>query len=137
MTDTFSSAKRSEIMGRIGQKNTQPEIIVRRLLHRLGYRFRLHRRDLPGTPDIVLPRHRKIVFVHGCFWHSHAGCSRSSLPDTNREFWERKIGKNSERDRIALAELKTLGWDCMVVWQCEVRDRTALEDRIRRFLTDR
>lgn len=135
MTDTFSKAKRSEIMSRIGQRNTQPELITRRLLHRLGYRFRLHRRDLPGTPDIVLPRHRKIVLVHGCFWHGHDGCSRSTLPATNRDFWERKIEANKERDRIALAELQALGWDCLVVWQCQVRDRAALADQIRQFMS--
>ena len=94
MPDVFSKSKRSEIMSHIGQKDTQPEIVVRKMLHRMGYRFRLHRKDLPGKPDIVLPKYRKVIFVHGCFWHGHEGCPRAALPETNREFWEQKVEKN-------------------------------------------
>src|SRR5688572_2860168 len=99
MADTFTKAKRSEIMSHIGGKDTAPELLVRRLLHALGFRFRLHRTDLPGKPDIVLPRHRKVVLIHGCFWHSHSGCPRAALPTTNGEFWRKKIGDNQARDR--------------------------------------
>ena len=135
MPDVFSASKRSEIMSHIGQKDTKPEVVVRKTLHRMGYRFRLHRKDLPGTPDIVLPRHRKVIFVNGCFWHGHEGCQRAALPKANVNFWEYKIEKNKERDRIALAKLDDLGWECLSVWQCEIRDGTALEHKLGRFLS--
>lgn len=134
MPDVFSKSKRSEIMSRIGQKDTKPEIVVRKLLHRMGYRYRLHRKDLPGTPDVVLPKYRKIIFVHGCFWHGHKGCSRAALPETNREFWERKIENNKTRDRLTMKELKKLGWKCFVIWQCQIKNLETLERKLRRFL---
>lgn len=121
-------------MSHIGQKNTKPEIIVRQMLHRMGYRFRLHRKDLPGKPDIVLPKYRKIVFVHGCFWHGHEGCSRATLPETNREFWELKVEKNKKRDYAVCVELEKLGWNCLTIWQCQLRDLTVLEEKLRQFL---
>jgi DNA mismatch endonuclease, patch repair protein len=105
MADVFTPKKRSEIMSRIGGKDTAPEVRVRRLLHALGFRFRLHRSDLPGKPDIVLPRHRKIILVHGCFWHSHADCPRAALPTTNPEFWRAKVEGNVARDRRVCTEL--------------------------------
>lgn len=134
MADTFTKAKRSEIMSNIGGKNTAPELRVRRLLHALGYRFRLHRDDLPGKPDIVLPRHRKIVLIHGCFWHAHLGCPRAALPTTNTLFWEKKIGGNKKRDRRVVRELHTLGWDVLVLWQCQLKNVEVLTRRLLRFL---
>lgn len=134
MPDVFSKEKRSRIMSKIKGKDTKPEKLVRSMLHRMGYRFRLHVRDLPGSPDVVLPRHRKIVFVHGCFWHGHLGCQRAKLPETNRPFWEEKIGKNIKRDRAVLRELKRNGWKILVVWQCQMRDKNVLEKRLRRFM---
>lgn len=115
---------RSALMSRVRGGNTTPELVVRRIVHALGYRFRLHRRDLPGTPDIVLPRSRKIIFVHGCFWHRHPGCSRATTPRTRTAFWQRKFERNVERDRRNIAELQTLGWKILVVWECETCDRS-------------
>jgi DNA mismatch endonuclease (patch repair protein) len=106
-------------MAAVPQRDTTPEIRVRSRLHRMGYRFRLHVKQLPGTPDIVLPKHRCVVFVHGCFWHGHEGCNRSSLPKSNTEYWREKRIKNKARDRKAIAELQKLGWHCLVVWECE------------------
>jgi DNA mismatch endonuclease (patch repair protein) len=137
MVDTFTPEKRREIMSHIGGKDTAPELRVRRLLHALGFRFRLHRSDLPGKPDIVLPRHRKIILIHGCFWHGHPGCHRAALPTTNAAFWQAKIGKNTERDRVALEGLRGLGWDVLVLWQCELGDLAQLTDRLHAFLRDR
>jgi DNA mismatch endonuclease, patch repair protein len=134
MADLFSRAKRSEIMSRIGATNTAPEMCVRRLLHALGFRFRLHRADLPGKPDIVLPRYCKIVLVHGCFWHGHAGCPRSVLPVSNTTFWEEKIGKNKCRDRRVQRELRRLGWEVLVLWQCQLKNIEVLTDRLLSFL---
>src|SRR5688500_15685000 len=98
MADTFTKEQRSKIMSQVKSTNTKPEILVRQLLHRMGYRFRLHRKDLPGKPDIVLPRHHKVIFVHGCFWHGHEGCPRAARPTTNVDFWNTKIDRNVERD---------------------------------------
>jgi len=121
-------------MRAVGQVNTSPEIAVRKSLHRLGYRFRLHQKKLPGTPDIVLPRHRKVIFVNGCFWHGHSACHRSSLPKTNIEFWKEKVAKNKRRDKRQIKQLKLQGWNPLTVWQCEIRDEKSLEGRLSRFL---
>src|SRR4051794_41747802 len=126
MADVFTPQKRSEIMSRISGKDTAPEIRVRRLLHAFGFRFRLHRSDLPGKPDIVLPRHRKIVLIHGCFWHGHPSCPRAALPTTNTVFWERKIGGNMKRDRKVRRELRSLGWKVLVLWQCQLKNMELL-----------
>ncbi len=120
-------------MARIGSKNTAPELTVRRLLHGLGYRFRLHRRNLPGTPDIVLPSRRKAIFVHGCFWHGH-GCRIGQPPKSRPEFWEPKLDRNKARDEESCEALRGEGWDVMVVWQCETKDRQALAKRLEDFL---
>ena len=122
---------RSEIMARIRPRDSEPELVVRRTLHALGLRFRLHVRRLPGTPDVVLPRHRTVVLVHGCFWHRHAGCPYSTVPKTNADFWQEKFARNVERDRTVAAELKGLGWRVLVVWECETRDPAALRRRLR------
>ena len=116
--DVFPEKKRREIMSRVKNRNTLPELLVRSLLHRLGFRFRLHRSDLPGTPDIVLPRHKVAIFVNGCFWHGH-DCPRGKLPATNRAFWEAKIARNIARDEKNRRALIELGWRPLTVWTCE------------------
>jgi DNA mismatch endonuclease (patch repair protein) len=118
-------------MSRVRQRDTSAEIAVRSALHRLGYRFRLHRRDLPGSPDIVMPRHRTVIFVHGCFWHRHAGCRRTTSPKTNTAFWLAKFAANVERDARKGAELEALGWRVIVIWECETKDAGRLEVAIR------
>lgn len=134
MTDVFSEEKRSWIMSRVKGRDTKPEIVVRSIIHRMGFRFRLHQRDLPGTPDIVLPRHKKVVLIHGCFWHSHKGCSRSKRPTTNVEFWNSKIEGNIERDKRSCRSLRRMGWKVLVVWQCETRNPEKLLGKLERFL---
>lgn len=120
-------------MSKVGQKNTKPEVMLRRALHALGYRFRLHRRDLPGTPDIVFPSRRKVVLVHGCFWHGH-GCRWGQLPKSRTEYWRPKIETNRERDNRTLTALAEAGWEPMVVWQCELRDLNEVVRRVESFL---
>ena len=121
-------------MSRISGKNTKPEIVVRSLLHKMGYRFRLHRKDLPGNPDITLPKYKKIIFVHGCFWHGHPGCSRSKRPATNQKFWSEKLDKNIERDKVSVNALSQLGWEILTVWSCEVKDTNKLKIKLLSFL---
>jgi DNA mismatch endonuclease (patch repair protein) len=121
-------------MSRISGKNTKPELVVRSLLHNMGYRFRLHRKDLPGKPDITLPKYKKIIFVHGCFWHGHKGCPRAKRPTTNKKFWNEKLDKNIERDKVTLYNLKQLGWDVLTVWTCEVNEIDKLKKKIISFL---
>ena len=121
-------------MARVRGKDTGPELAVRRLLHAMGYRFRLHRRDLPGTPDIVLVARRKVVFVHGCFWHRHAGCKAASTPHARRAFWEAKFARNIARDAAKAEALTAQGWDLLVLWECELKDREALTARLREYL---
>lgn len=119
MTDHVDSRTRSAIMSKVRSKNTKPEIEVRRALHKAGFRFRLHRPDLPGKPDLVFPRHRLALFVHGCFWHRH-GCNRTTMPATNTEFWFNKFCRTLERDRRALKELEAIGWASAVIWECQI-----------------
>lgn len=113
-------SRRSENMRRITSKNTKPEIILRSLLHRRGYRFRIHRKDLPGNPDIVFPARRKAIFVHGCFWHQHPNCREGRIPGSRQEYWKPKLAKNVSRDAAALVKLTELGWHTTVVWECEL-----------------
>jgi DNA mismatch endonuclease, patch repair protein len=135
MTDVFSSKKRSWIMSRVRGKNTSPEKTVRSLIHRLGYRFRLHKKDLPGKPDIVFPSRRKVIFVNGCFWHGH-NCKRGNrTPKKNREYWVEKISKNVARDAKHCKELSTLGWSVLVVWECEIKNIEELSKKIENYLT--
>lgn len=134
MPDVFTPSQRSRIMSRVRQRDTTPEVKVRRLLHRLGYRFRLHRKDLPGKPDIVLPKHKAVVFVHGCFWHGHTGCRRAARPTSNAAFWNSKLDKNLARDARVEAELSNLGWRVLTIWQCQVRDVAKLQHSIECFL---
>ena len=128
------SPQRSANMARIGSANTSPELAVRKLLHRLGYRFRVHRRSLPGTPDICFPGRKKAIFVHGCFWHRHEGCHRTTTPRTRTSFWEDKFEKNVARDRANLDHLGELGWAVMIVWECETVNPDALAARLAGFL---
>src|SRR3712207_3762290 len=121
-------------MARIRGKNSKPELVVRRLAHRLGYRFRLHRRDLPGSPDLVFPRLRKAIFLHGCFWHQHLGCRYATLPRTRPEYWLPKLARNVERDGEVQRRLEEMGWDILVIWECIAKDTDALEQRLCDFL---
>lgn len=134
MADCFTHEERSRVMSSVKGRDTQPEKTVRRLLHAMGYRFRLHRRDLPGKPDIVLPKYRKVIFIHGCFWHGHPNCCRALRPQTNAEFWNKKLDSNIKRDEETQAKLKSLGWDVLVIWQCEMRDLENLRRNIKEFL---
>lgn len=130
--DTLSPAERSEVMRRVRSKDTKPEVFVRSVLHRMGYRFRLHRKDLPGNPDIVLPKHRTAVFIHGCFWHQHPGCRKATVPQNNRDYWERKLSRNVERDALSVRALEEAGWRVVILWECEIpRDEASLRERLR------
>ena len=120
--DTISKEHRSWNMSRIQGKNTKPEIVVRKLLHSMGYRFRLHRKDLPGKPDIVLPKYKTVIFVNGCFWHRHEGCKYAYHPKSRIEFWENKFKGTILRDQNAYIELEKLGWKVVVMWECEIKD---------------
>lgn len=133
--DIFSKEQRSTIMSRVRSANTGPEIQVRKILHRLGYRFRLHRRDLPGTPDIVLPAHDSVILVHGCFWHRHDGCGDASTPNTRVDFWKKKFAENITRDGKKVAALRALGWNVLTIWECELRDEVALARKLTRLLS--
>lgn len=121
-------------MSAVSGGDTKPELIVRRLVHGMGFRYRLHVAGLPGKPDMVLARHRKVIFIHGCFWHGHEGCRRAARPSSNVEFWNAKIDKNLERDRRNLAELKRLGWKILVVWECETKNIAKLSEILSNFL---
>jgi DNA mismatch endonuclease (patch repair protein) len=133
MVDNRTSESRSRLMSRIGSKHTQPERIVRSLLHGQGYRFRLHCKGLPGKPDIVFLRRKKAIFVHGCFWHGH-DCKLARIPKSNVAFWRDKFAINRERDRRNRSELEQIGWDVETVWQCELKDLQSLERRLADFL---
>lgn len=133
MTDNRTPASRSALMSRIGGKHTVPEVFVRRMLHELGYRFRLHRKDLPGTPDIVFPSRRKVIFVNGCFWHAH-GCGIGQPPKSRRRFWVTKLERNRARDRRNVADLRAMGWRALTVWQCQTKAPKRLTRRLRLFL---
>ena len=115
-------------MSRIRSKDTKPELIVRSALHKLGYRFRLHRKDLPGCPDIVLPKYRTLIFVHGCFWHMHENCRDGTLPKTNQLTWKEKLERNMERDKANVKLLESLGWKVFIIWECEVGDVDKLKE---------
>ena len=128
--DSVSPEKRSWVMAQVKGRDTVPEKTVRSLLHHMGYRFRLQRADLPGKPDIVLPRYRTVIFVHGCFWHRYADCKRATMPATNINYWIRKLGRNIARDAQNKTALESGGWRVLVVWECELKDLKALQARL-------
>lgn len=135
--DRVSPAARSANMAAIRGKNTRPEIAVRKLLHRMGLRFRLHRKDLPGHPDIVLPRHRLAIFVHGCFWHRHEGCSRANAPKSRSDYWQAKFARNAARDERQQNLLRQGGWKVLTVWECKAKDAEHVEAAVRSALARR
>ena len=132
MADRISSAKRSEIMRTVKSRNTSPERRVRSVAHRLGLRFRLHRSDLPGSPDLLFPKRRTALFVHGCFWHRHENCQRATTPKTNTEYWYRKFRSNVNRDRESRRKLEKNGWTVLVIWECETKTHESIEAFLRR-----
>jgi DNA mismatch endonuclease, patch repair protein len=134
--DIISPERRSALMARIRGRDTGPEMIVRRLLHGLGYRFRVHLANLPGRPDVVLPSKGAVIFVHGCFWHRH-NCGLGYMPKTRREFWRNKFDDNVRRDRRVRRELRAAGWRVLVIWECQTEEPSALASRLTRFLTAR
>ncbi len=131
--DTVSPEERSRIMSHVKGRDTTPEKRVRSLLHSMGYRFRLQRADLPGKPDIVLPKFKTVIFVNGCFWHRHPGCKRATLPKSNAEFWRQKLEKNVARDRRNIQTLKDLGWYVLIIWECELKDTRTLQAKLSDF----
>jgi DNA mismatch endonuclease (patch repair protein) len=136
MADTLTPAERSERMSRVRGRHTAPEMLVRRIVHALGYRYRLHRRDLPGCPDLVFGKRRKVIFVHGCFWHRHndSACKLARLPKSRLDFWLPKLEANRQRDEKNQARLAALGWKSLIIWECQLGDHALLTERIRSFL---
>ena len=130
--DIVDPERRSQIMARIGPRDTQPELTVRRITHRLGFRFRLHAKNLPGRPDLVLKRHRTVIFVHGCFWHRHTNCVNATMPKTRSEFWKAKFDENVSRDARNLAALRAAGWRVITIWECETERSGVIERRLLR-----
>lgn len=133
MADKLTPERRSANMARIRAKHTKPELLVRRMVHGFGCRYRLHRKDLPGKPDLVFGPRRKVIFVHGCFWHLHS-CRDGRIPASRRDYWEPKLQGNVQRDAQHLAALQAAGWQVLTIWECETKDRSALENRLRAFL---
>lgn len=128
--DVLTPEQRSRNMAAIKSRNTKPEVIVRQILHALGFRFRLHRKDLPGRPDIVLPKYRTIVLVHGCFWHQHSGCKLASNPSSRKDYWRPKLNRNVERDKQNMELLRQSGWHVIIVWECELKDINQVKQRL-------
>jgi DNA mismatch endonuclease, patch repair protein len=134
MADTLTTQQRSERMSRIRGKDTGPEWQVRKLVHGMGYRYRLHASDLPGRPDLVFRNRGKVMFVHGCFWHSHEDCKLARVPKSRRDFWVPKLAANKKRDARAIRALRATGWKVLVIWECQLSKKTVLRRRIQRFL---
>jgi len=132
MTDNLTKEKRSWNMSRIKGKNTKSELTVRSILHSMGFRFRIHRKDLPGTPDIVLPKYKTVIFVNGCFWHQHYGCKYATRPKSNQDFWDKKLNKNIDRDKENYKKLKELGFKVILIWECEI-EKIITKEKNRRF----
>ena len=130
MADKLNTQQRHHCMSHIRSKNTKPEILVRKGLHARGFRFRLHNKKLPGSPDVVLPKYGVAIMVNGCFWHGHKGCRYATKPKTNIEFWETKIARNRHRDEVTTAHLEALGWTVITIWECELRTSSQLDDRL-------
>lgn len=134
MADNLSPEKRSTLMSRVRGKNTIPEMLLRSALHRAGFRYSLYRKDLPGTPDIVFTSRRKVIFIHGCFWHGHENCNQGRLSKSNQSFWEDKLAKNRVRDQRVTKELMAAGWKVFVVWSCSLRSVKRMSDTIARVI---
>lgn len=134
MVDTLSPEERSRVMSRIRGRDTVPELVVRRAVFAMGYRYRLHGAGLPGRPDLVFPGKRKVIFVHGCFWHQHPGCPFAYRPKSREAFWAAKLAGNRERDEVNLVRLSELGWQTLVIWECELGAVVELRERVREFL---
>jgi DNA mismatch endonuclease (patch repair protein) len=132
--DKLTPERRSRNMGRIGSKDTKPEMLVRRLVHALGYRYRLHVKDLPGKPDLVFRSRKKVIFVHGCFWHQHKGCREGRMPASRESYWAPKLARNVERVREHIRALKHLGWRTLVLWECQLGNPNEVEHRVRAYL---
>ena len=133
MADNLTAEQRRKNMSAIKSRHTKPEIIVRSMLHRLGFRFRLHNKKLPGKPDIILPKYKTVIFVHGCFWHQHKGCKRSTIPKSNTDYWIPKLTGNVKRDVQHKADLKKSGWNVAVVWECETKDADNLAKKLKKI----
>lgn len=134
MSDNLTPEQRRKTMARVKSQNTTPEIKVRCLAHALGFRFRLHRKDLPGKPDIVFPKLKKIILVHGCFWHGHDGCEASKRPSSNEEYWNKKLDRNKKRDQDNLKRLRSTHWEPLIIWECQTKDQNELGLIISDFL---
>lgn len=135
--DTISPSERSKVMRKVKGKNTALEMKVRSLIHGMGYRYRLHAKELPGTPDIVFRPKKKVIFVHGCFWHRHKGCKLARMPKSRVEFWRTKLTANRDRDRTNIDQLRRLGWDVLVIWECEAKESDRIRNKIDVFLSTR
>jgi DNA mismatch endonuclease, patch repair protein len=131
--DRLTPQKRSAVMAKIKGTDTRPEIAVRQIAHGMGLRFRLHRRDLPGTPDLVFPNRKAVVFVHGCFWHQHWGCPKATIPRARPEFWGPKLARNVERDAESIVSLQKCGWKVLIIWECQTRDLDFVRESLHRF----
>lgn len=136
MADVFTPEERSRVMSKVRGKDTKPEVLVRSLVHRMGFRFRLHNAKLPGKPDIVLKKHRKIIFVHGCFWHQHPGCKHADRPTSNVDYWNRKLDRTIERDKNTMRSLKKNGWKVLIIWECETKNKQELLSVLKSFLSN-
>lgn len=134
--DIYSQKKRSEIMSKISGKDTKPEILVRKFLFSKGFRYRVNDKQYPGSPDIVLPKFKTAIFIHGCFWHGHPGCKASRLPETRKEFWEKKINDTKLRDKRKIEALKKMGWNTIVIWQCEIKNTENRQKRLESLLEE-
>lgn len=132
--DNLTPAQRRHTMSQVRSRDTKPEAKLRSLIHRLGYRYRLHVTELPGKPDLVFPGRKKVIFVHGCFWHGHTGCKAAKTPKSNLGYWSTKLGRNKARDEANIEKLKAMGWTPLVVWECELRDEDSIKKRVVDFL---
>lgn len=132
MVDRLSVERRSWLMSRVSATDTSPEVRVRKVAHRMGLRFRLHRRTLPGKPDLIFPRYRVALFVHGCFWHRHPGCKKASTPKSRVDFWLQKFEANVRRDKIVRSDLESLGWHVVIIWECQTKELSEVEDVLSR-----
>ena len=132
--DSFSKEVRSQIMRCVKSKNTTPELLVRKMTYQMGFRYRLHRKDIPGSPDLAFIKRKKVIFVHGCFWHGHERCKRATLPQTNHDYWESKIKRNSDRDSSNLLKLEAMGWSSLIIWECELKEVEKVKLKIKCFL---